>query len=93
MINARSLTERQGDSKVMAWRGLIDGIMLEVRWMVDEKGRPRSVTSRRYQEMLQQHIWPEVQNRSSRRNYWFMKKEKGNVPTDQPQHRLFIDKF
>ena len=32
----------QGHSKVMAWCGLIDGRMLEVRWMVDENGRPQS---------------------------------------------------
>ena len=56
----------------MAWCGMVDGRMLTVRWMVDENGRPHSVTSQRYQEMLQQHVWPEVWNRSSRQNYWFM---------------------
>ena len=43
--------------------------------MVGENGRPQSVTSQRYQEMLQQHVWPEVWNRSSRQNYWFMQDE------------------
>ena len=43
-----------------------------MRWMVDEDGRPQSVTSQRYQEMLQSQVWPEVRNRSSRRQYWFM---------------------
>ena len=36
--------KRQGDLKVMAWWGLVDGRMLEVRWMVDENGRPQSVS-------------------------------------------------
>ena len=45
--------KRQGDWKLMAWCGLVDGKMLEVRWMVDENGRSQSVTSERYQEMLQ----------------------------------------
>ena len=52
----------QGDSKVMAWCGMVDGRMLAVGWMVDENGMPHSVTSQRYQEMLQQHVWPEVWN-------------------------------
>ena len=43
--------KRQGDLKVMAWWGLVDGRMLEVRWMVDENGRPQSVTLQRYQDM------------------------------------------
>ena len=50
----------QGDSKVMAWCGMVDGRMLAVGWMVDENGMPHSVTSQQYQEMLQQHVWPEV---------------------------------
>ena len=58
---------RQGESKVMAWCGLVDGRMLEVRCM-DKKGRPRSVTSERCQNMMQQHVW----NQSSCWNYWFM---------------------
>ena len=45
--------KRQGHLKVMAWRGLIDGRMMEVRWMVDKNGRPQPVTSQRHQEMLQ----------------------------------------
>ena len=53
----RRLSKRQGDSKVMAWCGMVDERMLTVRWMVDENGRPHSVTS---QEMLQQHVWPEA---------------------------------
>ena len=64
--------KRQGDSKVMAWCRMVDGRMLAVGWMVDENGRPHSVTSQRYQEMLQQHVWPEAWNQSSRQNYWFM---------------------
>ena len=36
--------KRQGDLKVMAWWGLVDGRMLEVRWMVDENGRPQLVS-------------------------------------------------
>ena len=36
--------KRQGDSKLMAWCGVVDGRMLVVRWMVDEDGRPQSVT-------------------------------------------------
>ena len=43
-----------------------------MKWKVDENGRPYSVTSQRYQEMLQQHVWPEVWNQSKRQNYWFM---------------------
>ena len=56
----------------MAWCKMVDGKMLAVGWMVDENGRPYSVTSQRYQVMLQRHFWPEVWNRSSRQNYWFM---------------------
>ena len=54
--------KRQGDSKVMALCGLVHGRMMEVRWKVDENGRPQLVTSQRYQEISQQHVWPEVQN-------------------------------
>ena len=32
----------QGDSKVMAWCGMVDGRMLGVRWMADENVRPHS---------------------------------------------------
>ena len=53
---------RQGDLKVMAWCGLVDGKMLELRWILEEKGRPLSVTSQQYQEILQKQVWPEVQN-------------------------------
>ena len=59
----------QGDSKVMAWCGMVDGRMLAVGWMVDENGMPHSVTSQQYQEMLQQHVWPEVWYQSRNRNY------------------------
>jgi hypothetical protein len=62
----------QGDSKVMAWCGVVDGRMLEVRWMVDEDGWPELVMLQRYQAMLQNQVWPEVRNRSSRWHYWFM---------------------
>ena len=51
---------------------MVDERILEVRWMVGENGRPQSVTSQRYQEMLQQHVWPEVRNQSSQQNYWFL---------------------
>ena len=37
--------KRQGDLKVMAWCGMVDGRMLAVGWMVDENGRSLSVTS------------------------------------------------
>ena len=36
--------------------------MLVVRWMADEDGRPQSVNSQQYQEMLQSQVWLEVQN-------------------------------
>ena len=63
---------RQGDLRVMAWCGMVDGKMLVLKWMVDENGRPRSVTSQCYQEMLQQHVWPEGRNQSSQQNCWFL---------------------
>ena len=62
---------RQGDTKVMAWVGLVDGKGLVVRWMVDEAGRPVSVTSDRYLAMLRDLVWPEVRHRSSRRLFWW----------------------
>ena len=62
---------RQGDTKLMAWCGLVDGKMLTVRWMVDKDGRPASVNGERYGDLLKQ-VWPEVRQRSSRRNYWWM---------------------
>ena len=43
--------KRQGDWKLMAWCGLVDGKMLEVRWMVDKNGRPQTVTLWQYQDM------------------------------------------
>ena len=52
--------KRQGDWKLIAWCGLVDGKMLEVRWMVDKNGRPQTVTLRRYQDMLLQYVRPEV---------------------------------
>ena len=64
--------KRQGDTKLMAWCGVVDGQMLSVRWMVDDVGRPTSVTSERYQALLKDDVWPEVRNASSRRRYWFM---------------------
>ena len=54
--------KRQGDLKVMAWCGLVDGKRLEVRWMVEGKGRLQLVTSQQYQDMLQKQAWPDVQN-------------------------------
>ena len=42
---------RRGDSKAMAWCGLVDGRIVEVRWIVDKNGRPQQ-----YQEMLQQCV-------------------------------------
>ena len=63
--------KRQGDTKVMAWCGMVDGKMLAVRWMIDESGRPASVDSDRYQATIQQ-VWAEVRNRSSRRHFWWM---------------------
>ena len=47
---------------MMARCGLVNGRMVEVRWLVDENGRPQLMTSQWYQEMLQQGIWPEVKN-------------------------------
>ena len=35
---------RQGDSKIMAWVALVDGVGLTVRWMVDENGVERPAT-------------------------------------------------
>ena len=63
--------KRQGDSKVMAWCGMVDGKMLKVRWMVDEAGRPATVNSARYGELLQE-VWKEVRHRSSRRRFHWM---------------------
>ena len=54
--------------------------MLEVRWVVDDYGRPQLVTSQRYQEMLQKQV--EVQNLSSSRNYWFMQDGVTSQTTD-----------
>ena len=43
----------QGDLNVMALCGMVDGRMRTVKWMVDDNGRPHSVTLQRYQEMQQ----------------------------------------
>ena len=64
--------KRQGDSKVMVWWAVVDGKMLAVQWMVDENGRPESVNSERYQDMLKDRIWPEVRYRSSWHKCLFM---------------------
>ena len=55
----------------MAWVALVDGRALAVRWMVDERGRPTSVTSDRYLAMVRDSVWPEVRYASSRRKYWW----------------------
>ena len=39
--------KRQGDLKVMAWCGLVNRRMVEVKWLVDKNGRPQLVTSER----------------------------------------------
>ena len=62
---------RQGDSKIMAWVALVDGVGLTVRWMTDESGRSVSVTADRYLSMIRDYVWPEVRHRSSRRHYWW----------------------
>ena len=62
---------RQGDTKLMAWVGVVDGTALKVRWMTDEEDRPVSVTSARYLAMLRDEVWPEVRHRSSHRRYWW----------------------
>ena len=62
--------KRQGYLKVMARCWLLNRRMLELRWMVDDNGRPQLVTSQRYQEMLQKQVLPEVQTWSSPWNYW-----------------------
>ena len=60
--------------------------------MVDENGRPQSVNSERYQEMLTQHVWPEVRNLSSRRSYWFMQ-DGATSHTTNLNINFLIDKF
>ena len=44
----------------------------EPKETVSEIGRPQSVNSERYQEMLKDRVWPEIKYRSSQREYWFM---------------------
>ena len=61
----------QGDSKVMAWVAIVDGRVLEVRWMVDEEGRNVSVNGERYCSMIADHVWPEVRGRARRNQYWW----------------------
>ena len=82
---------RQGDSKVMAWCGMVDGRMLRVRWMVDEAGRPVSVNGDRYQSLLQD-VWPEVRHQSSRRRYWVMQ-DGATSHTTAVNLNFLLDKF
>ena len=82
---------RQGDSKVMAWCGMVDGRMLQVRWMVDEAGRPASVNGDRYQALLQE-VWPEVRFLSNLREYWAMQ-DGATSHTTAVNLAFLLDKF
>ena len=62
----------QGDTKVMAWAAVVDGGALQIRWMIDEDGRPVMVNSDRYLEMLRGRVWPEVRGRAAQRRWWWM---------------------
>ena len=74
--------KRQGYLRVIAWCRMVDGEMLAVKWMVDENGRPHSMTSQRFQEMLQQHVWPEGRDQSSQQNYWFLQDGATSLTTE-----------
>ena len=65
-----SLCRFQGDTKVMVWVALVNGLALKILWMVE--GRNVSVNGERYLNMLQNQVWPEVMGIVRRNSYWWM---------------------
>ena len=59
---------------------------------VNEIGRPQSVNSERYQEMLKDRVWPEIKYRSSQREYWFMQ-DGGTSHTTNNNINFLVGKF
>ena len=82
----------QGDNKVMAWAALVNGKALEVRWMVDEDGRPQSVTAASYLNMMKNHVWPEVRASAGQLKLW-MQQDGATSHTAEDVIEFLMDKF
>jgi hypothetical protein len=61
----------QGDAKVMAWCGFVDGHTLKAYCFMCDNHKPVSVTGESYGLILQNHMWPQLRALSTRKQYWF----------------------
>jgi hypothetical protein len=73
VINPHQYVEcaNQGDEKVMAWVGLIDGKILPVYWFQNENGSPISVNGEAYRNMLNEHVYPLIKYSITRKQWWY----------------------
>lgn len=65
--HAYDASVKQGAEKVMAWAGIVNGCVLPIVWFQ----RGISVNSQNYLELLQNNMWPSVENNSDLENYFF----------------------
>ena len=69
-------------AKVMAWVGIVDGVVLPVHWFEG------SVDGPTYLGMLQTMVWPAIRGRATRREYWFQ--QDGASPHCTPEVLAFL---
>ena len=73
----------QGDNKIMCWAGIVNGKTLEFLWRVDDEGRPETVTSARYLDMLKTQVWPEIRAYVTRQQWWWQQDGARRHTTDE----------
>ena len=78
--------KQQGGKKVMAWVGIVDGVVLPVYWFEG------SVDSQQYLEMLRTHVWPAIRHRATRKGYW-MQQDGASPHVTAPVMEFLREKF
>jgi inhibitor of nuclear factor kappa-B kinase subunit alpha len=63
--------QKQGGEKIMAWVGIVDGEILSVYWFKDENGNATNVNGESYGKMLNDHVFPRIKYKATRRQWWF----------------------
>lgn len=64
-------TRYQGKKKVLCWVGILNNTVLGPYWFVDDRGNPTSVSQVTYLEMLENKLWPDIENRRDIRRVYF----------------------
>ena len=56
---------KQGEDKVIAWAGIVDGKILALVWLEKDI----YINSNAYLDLLQNNLWPHVKNRATKNGY------------------------